>query len=165
MASDISAARRSPRMSCLGLARANTATPAPPYVNTAAMFSAPSCVTSLRRRGAHSPANRRRTAPGRRSCRRRARRRETHNSVAAACLAIGLQQRAQPPHQRVRARQRIRCRPGRTTEAHEPQPAHTLASITTELPFGVIAPVGHRSRQRVHPVMPEREWAQSDSSK
>jgi hypothetical protein len=50
-------------------------------------------------------------------------------------------------------------------DAHEPHPAHTCASIATEFPFGVIAPVGHRSRQRVHPVMAEREWAQSDSSK
>jgi hypothetical protein len=40
-----------------------------------------------------------------------------------------------------------------------------LASIATAFPFGVIAPVGHRSRQRVQPVMEEREWAQSDSSK
>jgi hypothetical protein len=51
------------------------------------------------------------------------------------------------------------------TDAHEPQPAHTLASIATEFPFGAIAPVGHTSRQRVHPVMEERECAQSDSSK
>ena len=36
-----------------------------------------------------------------------------HDGVAAAGLAIGLQQRAQPPHQRVRARQRIGCRAGR----------------------------------------------------
>ena len=37
-----------------------------------------------------------------------------HDGVAAAGLAIGLQQRAQPPHQRIRARQRIGCRAGRT---------------------------------------------------
>ena len=29
------------------------------------------------------------------------------------------------------------------TDAHEPQPAQTFASMTTEFPFGVIAPVGH----------------------
>ena len=37
-----------------------------------------------------------------------------HDGVAAAGLAIGLHQRAQPPHQRVRARQRIGRRAGRT---------------------------------------------------
>ena len=37
-----------------------------------------------------------------------------HDGVAAAGLAVGLQQRAQPPHQRIRARQRIGCRAGRT---------------------------------------------------
>jgi hypothetical protein len=51
------------------------------------------------------------------------------------------------------------------TEAQAPQPAQTFSSIATEFPFGVIAPVGHWSRQRVHPVMPEREWAQSEASK
>jgi len=38
-----------------------------------------------------------------------------------------------------------------------------LASIATEFPFGVIAPVGHKSRRRVQPVIDERECAQSDS--
>src|SRR6266550_2641712 len=37
--------------------------------------------------------------------------------------------------------------------------------MTTEFPFGVIAPVGHRSRQRVQPVIEERECAHSDGSK
>ncbi len=50
-------------------------------------------------------------------------------------------------------------------DAQAPQPAQTFASMATLSPFGVIAPVGHRSRQRVQPVIFERECAQSDGSK
>ena len=37
-----------------------------------------------------------------------------HDGVASARLAVGLQQRPQPPHQRIRAGQRIGCCAGRT---------------------------------------------------
>ncbi len=49
--------------------------------------------------------------------------------------------------------------------AHCPQPAQIAGSMATVSPAGKIAPVGHRSRQRVQPVFWFREWAQRSGVK
>ena len=44
-------------------------------------------------------------------------------------------------------------------------PAQTAGSIATWSPAGAIAPVGQSSRQRVHPVIRDRECAQRSAEK
>ena len=114
MLSDISTARRSPEMSCLGLARVS--------IGDAAAAIGKDRGDDLRPELRHF-VDAQRQHIGRQS---RAEPRQgvddvlavlaivkQHDGIAAAGLAIGLQQCAQPPHQRVRARQRIGCRAGR----------------------------------------------------